>query len=155
MYLRNNIFWLQLPFSSKFILHFWSKFASKIEIWYEPKSEAVEIFMWKMSTFWWNFCLKCLWRKIVLSDILCEIIPKRPYSSEKAKELILAGGEICKIALGWNPIGILNLSALTNKAWWPFQVKPSFSVTRSDLMTGTSASSEASEANWNKMTWKW
>ena len=30
-----------------------------------------------MSNFWWNFCLKCLWPKIVIGDILCEIIPKR------------------------------------------------------------------------------
>ena len=29
-----------------------------------------------MSTFWWNFCVKCLWPKIVISDILCEIIPR-------------------------------------------------------------------------------
>ena len=44
---------------------------------YEPKSEAVEIFSWKMSNFWWNDCLKCLWPKIVISDFLCDIIPSR------------------------------------------------------------------------------
>ena len=42
---------------------------------YGLKSEAVEIFSWKMSNFWWNFCQKCLWPKIVRSDILCENIP--------------------------------------------------------------------------------
>ena len=42
----------------------------------ERKTVAVEVFSWKISNFWWNFCLKCLWPKIVISDFLCEIIPR-------------------------------------------------------------------------------
>ena len=48
----------------------------QFHIKYEPKSVAVATFSWKMSNFWWNFCLKCLWPIIVISHFLCEIIPK-------------------------------------------------------------------------------
>ena len=59
-----------VTFSSKFIPHFSSNFASKFDTKYEPKSEAVEIFSWKMS----NLFMKFL-PKIVPIDILFEIIP--------------------------------------------------------------------------------
>ena len=63
-YLSNNIFWPQLSFSSKFIPHFWSNFASKFEI-----------FSWKISNFLMKCLILCLWPIIVISDFLCEIIP--------------------------------------------------------------------------------
>ena len=75
------------------------------------------------------------------------------FRKKNTKELMLAGGVIWTKALGWKPTGILKGPGLANKAWWPFHVKPSFSVTRSDFMTGTSASSPASEAKSQIMTW--
>ena len=49
---------------------------SQIHSKYKPKSKAVAIFYEKYQIFWWNFCVKCLWPKIVISDFLCEFIPR-------------------------------------------------------------------------------
>ena len=76
-YLNNNIFWSKLPFFTKFAQQFIVILLQNLQFntKYLPKSKAVEIFSWKMSNFWRNFYQKCLWPKIVICDILCEIIP--------------------------------------------------------------------------------
>ena len=60
---------------------------------------------------------------------------KRPHSVQDPIELMLAGGETCRTQRGWKPGGILTSPALASNALWPFHANPSFSVTRSDLIT--------------------
>ena len=43
---------------------------------YKPKSKPVEISLWKISNFLMKFLILCLWPKIVISDFLCENIPR-------------------------------------------------------------------------------
>ena len=50
--------------------------------------------LYKYQIYWWNFCLKCLWPKIVIIDILYETIPKPTKKVGKDPWLLLAGDEV-------------------------------------------------------------